>query len=84
MGEEQRTSTVNHIPIRQNIVRPRGSGNARLSLKEGAKAEFHPEEVKMKEQEEARKKMPDRIRWTEKLAKSFPNWPTVMPGPGHF
>ena len=78
---EERTSAGNHTPIRQNIAKPRGSGNARLSLKEGAKAGFHPKEAKMKEQKEARKKMPDRIRWTEKLAKSFPNFPTVMPHP---
>ena len=81
MREVQRTSDIN--PTGQNIVT--GPDNARLTLKEGASAEFLPEESTIEEQEEARQKLPSSSRrWTEKLGKSLPNWPTVMPGPGHF
>ena len=69
---------ISHTPIRQDILG--GHSNSRLNLKEGPKKG----EVKMEEKEDVRQKKIASRRWADKLAKSLPNWPTVMPGPGHF
>ena len=85
----KRTPAINYIPIRmQNMMG--GPGNDRLNLKEVRLA--RKEESKMEEQEDARQKRRQSRSWRDKLAKiwaaklskSLPNWPTVMPGPGHF
>ena len=65
----------------------RGRGNARL--KEGLARKG---EAKMEEQEDVKQKKTQSQSWSDKIAKiwavklskSLPNWPTVMPGPGHF
>ena len=66
-----------------------GPGNGRLNLKEVL---VRKGESKMEEEEDARQKKTPSQSWRDKFAKIWavklckrlPNWPTVMPGPGHF
>merc|ERR1712181_92507 len=84
----KRTPAINYIPIRmQNMMG--GDGRGRLNLKEVRLA--RKGESKMEEQENSRQKKTQSQSWRDKfakiwavkLSKNLPNWPTVMPGPGH-